>query len=220
MNKKASFQKTFQQHYLSAKQGSGKASTIAPITIQPVTDLIAREKNIECKPGCTFCCHLRVAAYHHEVIGIFQYLIETKTEEDITATRQRIADQYLTTKDLSPDERRAMNVACPLLADGLCSVHPVRPLACASHHSTDAWLCRDAFLHPEVTEITYEHPGIPMIQSIKAKQAEQEKAIQQDISDQGDDPTRLELISALHTLFENPAFVGQWQVKSKNNKNE
>lgn len=205
----------FHEVYLSAKIDLSLTDRLAPLTTNPLADLITSDQTVECKPGCTYCCHLRVAAYPHEVIGIYRYLQNTFSDDELKETRQRVNNQFAMVKDLSVDERRAMNVACPLLVDDLCSAHPVRPISCAGHHSTDAWICRDAFMHPEVTEITYEHPGIPMIQSVKAEQAAQEHAIQRALKNEGDDPTKVELISSLHEIFNDPTIASQWQTDNK-----
>ena len=193
--------KAFHQAYLLARSNKLDGKSPAPLTTLPVAGMIASDKSIDCRPRCTFCCHLRVSAYPHEVIGIFRYLHKKLTQKELNDTKQRVSAQFNQIRDLSPEQRRTMNVTCPLLVDDLCSVHPVRPLSCAGHHSTDAAICRNAFMHPEVTEITYEHPGIPMIQSIEAEQAAQEEAIQRVIKTEGEDPKKVELIAALHALF-------------------
>lgn len=76
-------------------------------------------KKLACRCGCSFCCktHRDIPVYPIEIVGIYWYVIE-KTKEPI---RTKIKNSLiLHTKDSH----------CPFLIDDICSIYPIRPLAC------------------------------------------------------------------------------------------
>jgi len=200
----------FQEAYHSARHAVPSDDMLASLISQPVTDLIASDKTIQCKAGCAYCCHLRVTAYVYEIVGIYQRLQKLPAEQ-LDAACQRIEAQYAEIKELTVQKRRERNITCPMLVEDHCIVHEVRPVSCAGHHSTDVYRCQDGFLYPDVTEITYEHPGVPMLQSVKTEQSAQEQLARQVIKEAGDNPEKVELISSLYQLFADPDLVRQWQ---------
>ena len=52
----------------------------------------------------------------------------------------------------------AATIRCPFLVDGLCSIYPVRPLACSGHHavSPPEWCAPDSQQKPEIRRVTPE----------------------------------------------------------------
>ncbi len=76
---------------------------------------------MQCRAGCTQCCHARFGVFEIEADPIRRALAElAQTAPEL---RQRIRDQ-------------ARDESCPhcaLLVDGICAVYPVRPLICRSH---------------------------------------------------------------------------------------
>lgn len=103
---------------------------------------------IACAAGCTFCCHLRVGVFHHEAIAVLQHL-RANTTADSAAIETRIVENARRIEALDVREHYAANIPCALLIDGRCSVHPVRPSACAAYHSLSRERCECSHAHPK-----------------------------------------------------------------------
>lgn len=76
-------------------------------------------KKLACRRGCSCCCktHRDIPVYPIEIVGIYWYVIE-KTKEPI---RTKIKSSLILHKKDEP---------CPFLIDNVCSIYPMRPLAC------------------------------------------------------------------------------------------
>lgn len=90
-----------------------------------------------CKEGCFWCCYEPLAAFEEEA----DYIVSGMTPEQIETTKERVAkwrvqakpmlelDTFDASEKLALDYRR-LNIPCPLLVDGKCSVYDRRPLGC------------------------------------------------------------------------------------------
>ncbi len=92
---------------------------------------------VECRRGCSFCCHLKVTATTLEVIRIAATL-DADRRSTVLSTAEKTAGL---------DERRrlARKVPCPLLIEGACSVYKVRPVTCRALLSLSASICERQF---------------------------------------------------------------------------
>ena len=91
------------------------------------------KKEIQCKAGCTACCFIDVDISGDEAAIILNYCKENGIEID----REYLTKQAAVgRKTYSPLSR------CVFLKDNLCSIYPVRPIACRKHWvKTDPSLC-------------------------------------------------------------------------------
>lgn len=99
---------------------------------------------IECKKGCNHCCHYQVLITKQEASLISEY----------TGVKPKIPKRA---RDLfsNPDP-------CPFLKKGICSIYPVRPLACRGYFvfrpTPDHIAC------PDVDVFEYGHALVAGIQ--------------------------------------------------------
>jgi Fe-S-cluster containining protein len=108
-------------------------------------ELSAQSKgSVNCKPGCSYCCHYRVMVSAAEAFALVEALSKIppgqrlKIESSIKSTAVRVAT-------MTPDEYEHTNVPCAMLKDGNCSTYAARPLACRGHHATDVAPCKETF---------------------------------------------------------------------------
>jgi hypothetical protein len=91
------------------------------------------KKEIQCKAGCTACCFIDVDVSGDEAAVIINYCRENGIEIDKEYLKKQAAVGRKTYSHLS---------RCVFLKDNLCSIYPVRPIACRKHWvKTDPALC-------------------------------------------------------------------------------
>lgn len=91
------------------------------------------KKEIQCKAGCTACCYIDVDISGDEASTIINYCVENKIEIDSAYLKQQAAAGRKTYCGVS---------RCVFLKENLCSIYPVRPVACRKHWvKTDPVLC-------------------------------------------------------------------------------
>lgn len=104
------------------------------------------EPPLDCSRGCAACCTLRVTATAPEVLAVARFLraVEPALKArgiDLIA-QVRAADAE--TAGLGESERVGLRQRCPFIAQGVCVIYRVRPLACRGHASHDRHACAAA----------------------------------------------------------------------------
>ena len=91
------------------------------------------KKDIKCKTGCTACCFIDVDVSADEVAAIINYCNENAIEID---------KEYLIKQAEVGRKKYSELSRCVFLKDDMCSIYPVRPIACRKHWvKTDPSLC-------------------------------------------------------------------------------
>lgn len=82
-------------------------------------ELTKKGRTLACTRGCSSCCktHVTIPVYPLELLGLYWFVLEKVTED----YREMIIRQLL---DFEPGK------GCPFLIEGICGVHPMRPMAC------------------------------------------------------------------------------------------
>jgi Fe-S-cluster containining protein len=141
----------------------------------------AEGRQITCRKECTFCCHHYVSVSLAQGMVIVDHLYRNRDllqqfldryeewrekaeaiSDEIDGIRNRAlassAPMAGVIKDTRPLSTRYFmtNIRCPFLVDGLCSIYPVRPLACSGHHSVSPpeWCAPDSQHKPEIRRMT------------------------------------------------------------------
>ncbi|MBC8339074.1 MAG: YkgJ family cysteine cluster protein [Alphaproteobacteria bacterium] len=110
-----------------------------------VLSLVPPPKPIACKAGCPWCCHIRLTATPPEVLLVLDYIREHFTAPEIAALERKVANVDAFTRGRDGEDRAKQRLPCPLLKDGACSVHSVRPLSCRAVVSVDVAACKRAY---------------------------------------------------------------------------
>ena len=88
---------------------------------------------MQCKTGCTACCFIDIESSGDEATVIINYCKENDIEIDCEYLSKQAAAGRKTYTDVS---------RCVFLKDDLCSIYPVRTVACRKHWvKTDPALC-------------------------------------------------------------------------------
>lgn len=107
--------------------------------------------HIDCKSGCSYCCHYHVYVTPLEVFAIVESVQRMPRERQMAIEKSLRAycDQV---KGWGAHKHIHTNIACVFLEAGSCSIYDVRPLACRRHHSADVGVCKRTFDDPTSPE--------------------------------------------------------------------
>ncbi|HYM33802.1 MAG TPA: YkgJ family cysteine cluster protein, partial [Steroidobacteraceae bacterium] len=112
--------------------------------------------SLACKDGCYWCCYFSVDVRPVEVFSILQFVEQNFTAAEKARVRSEIEANSALLKNLSELERARRNIKCPFLANGRCTIYPVRPQTCRNYHATDAAGCKKSFDEPDNLDIDPE----------------------------------------------------------------
>lgn len=158
--------------------------------------------SLACKPGCTFCCELKVEVTAFEAAAIWAGLqgeAWARTRDALVATAPRTAR-------LDTEARRRTRIPCGLLADGRCAPYAIRPYGCRGMFATDAADCERVMTTPAGKPLPpVRSPAVPRalasVFGAGANAALADKGVQHEF---------LELNAALATLIGRPEALREW----------
>ncbi len=165
-----------------------------------------------CQKGCSWCCYQRVSVSAPEAIRIVLYLRSKLAPAEFEAVAERIRGTAAKTRGMTREERFHPSLPCPLLSDGACSVHEVRPLVCRGMNSFDARACervlhdeeaRNQFVHQGATPITGQARHMFIVQAFWA-------GLAKGLERAGLSAYALELNSAMRAILDRPGSVDRW----------
>jgi Fe-S-cluster containining protein len=122
---------------------------------------------VDCRMGCSWCCHQAVFASTHEIILMTQYLKKHYSIEVVEEVRKRAEAKEAQLGSLSPAETLKSRHACPLLLKGRCMVYPLRPMACRIYLSSSEESCLKRHQNP------YDTKAIPALFDFTLKAGQQ-----------------------------------------------
>jgi Fe-S-cluster containining protein len=133
-----------------------KASRIIYKNIDSLNTSILRKAEeqgikIDCKEGCSWCCHQVVYAITPEFELLAAYIKHSLPEEIKEKIYKRATEKHRITKKLSQEKLQNYKSPCPLLFDGKCVAYEARPMACRIYLSTDVSTCEEYYNNPENT---------------------------------------------------------------------
>lgn len=114
-----------------------------------ITNCKNENLTVDCKMGCSWCCYQPVFSLTHEMLVIVNYIREKFDQERIDEILARAKKKSALTKSLSHEELLRFKHVCPLLQNGVCTIYPVRPLACRIYLSSDVETCKARYNDPE-----------------------------------------------------------------------
>jgi len=177
-------------------QAKALMTNIYQVTAEVLATSFQRGKVPVCEKGCFWCCYLRVKITPPEGMVIADFLEDHLKSEALSRIRVRLAKTAKITQGMNANQRLGAKILCPLLTDGVCTVYPVRPLACRVYHSLRQVDCQllVANVGGEV-DVRSDVSGLSIgIMTGLATGLQME----------GFSDINIELISGLHTLLNSP----------------
>jgi len=177
------------------------AMSILPQTEQTVAEFVA-EADVQCRAGCSFCCHQNVDVTIPEAL-----LVALQLGDEADPRRAAIlaaADEF---RDLDDDARIATGKPCPLLVDKRCSVYEVRPITCRSLTSPDAARCQAAMQSLEAGEGPLPIEIYVVLRFLCGGEQGAIRGICRDLSLQAD---LVELTQTVAAIIRDPMLIERW----------
>ncbi len=103
---------------------------------------------VDCRKGCSWCCHQAIMASPYELIYLVQWIREHFPLERQEKIMARTREKARHTAGLKASEFMLFKAACPFLEEESCSVYPARPLACRIYLSSSLDSCIREFRDP------------------------------------------------------------------------
>jgi Fe-S-cluster containining protein len=162
------------------------------------------EPPLDCGRGCAACCTLRVTATAPEVLLVARFLRAVQPallQRGIDLIGQlRAADAC--TAVLDEAQRVQQRQRCPFIAQGVCVIYRVRPLACRGHASHDRHACAEA--------AAGRRAEVPYSQAHRLVRSLVQNALQSALRDAGQAWGLYELNHALLIAMDDPESEARW----------
>ncbi len=159
---------------------------------------------VDCHRGCATCCNLRVTATGPEILLVARFIraVDTALKARGVDLPAQIARAHQDTQGLSERERVRLRRPCPFIAQGVCVIHAVRPLACRGLASYDRKACARA-ASGLADEIPYAEPPMRVRSLVQ-------NAMQAALRQSGLSWGSYELNGALTEALGHPDSEGAW----------
>jgi Fe-S-cluster containining protein len=162
--------------------------------------------SLACRQGCALCCVFRVHVRAHEVFAILNYVEANFSADEKSALLVRLENHAARIAPMTRKEHETTNVPCPLLVDSKCSIYPVRPFGCRSHHSLDLAACQYSYDHPQ--DSAFPNAGNPEYRMLWHQMAAYAHGA---FEGAGFDKQEYELGTAILAALKNPASARRWR---------
>lgn len=159
---------------------------------------------LDCHKGCATCCTLRVTATAPEVFMLVRFIraVTPGLMKHGVDLRAQIARANDVTCGVGEAGRVAARQRCPFIAQGVCVVYQVRPLACRGLASYDRKACAQA-ASGLVDEIPYSEPHMRLRSLVQ-------NALQSALRDVGVAWGNYELNQALLMALDDDTLEARW----------
>lgn len=164
---------------------------------------------LDCRAGCTWCCHFSVDVRAVEIFSILDFVERTFTIEEKARVRAEVSANAAALKDQGEIERMKRNVKCPFLNAGRCTIYAVRPQTCRNYHATNVVGCQQSYDDPDNLDIDPDFA--PWVYQAGGAHVD---AFSTAMRDAGYDVSAYELNSALDAAQSDPTSRERFESKS------
>jgi Fe-S-cluster containining protein len=123
---------------------------IDQLNISFISQCSKKNLSVDCRKGCSWCCHQSVFVVPYEVFYIMHYIDIDPLPDMREGISQAAAGKNNRTGKMKMQQLLHYREACPLLDhSGQCIAYNARPMACRIYLSADVSTCRDDFENPD-----------------------------------------------------------------------
>jgi hypothetical protein len=164
----------------------------------------AAHEHVVCQAGCAWCCYPPfVTATAAEVICIAAFLRDTLDPAALQSLLMRLKQRAGLIAGLQPAQRDHARVACALLVDNRCSVHPLRPLACRGWVSSDVQSCEASYNSGWESPVPNGPRHLGITTSVR-------EGMRQALEQSGLEDERIDLTRGLLVILSEPDRIERW----------
>lgn len=175
----------------------------AEAAVKAVSETVPPPHPIACGPDCPYCCHIRLTASAPEIFLVLEHIRTTWDADAIAALNAKVKNIDAFTRGKNDEERAQQRLPCPLLKDGSCAVHTVRPLSCRAVASIDLSACKAAY-RSRMAE------GVPMYEPQYLAANAVGYGLYAGLKDAGFAVENIELVAALAIGLDDVAVPKRW----------
>jgi Fe-S-cluster containining protein len=110
---------------------------------------VQQNQKIDCKKGCSWCCHQPVFALDYELDYLKFHINNKFSTEEQKNISKKATEKWEKLKGLKDEELINSKIPCPLLKNDSCTVYEVRPVACRIYLSKNVNTCVLFYNEPE-----------------------------------------------------------------------
>lgn len=103
---------------------------------------------VDCKKGCSWCCHQAVFANSYEVHYLGEFIKKNFSSEEQENILKSAKQKNKKTSTLKEKDVLAYKSPCALLKDGACMAYEARPMACRIYLSMNLSSCTEFYKNP------------------------------------------------------------------------
>jgi hypothetical protein len=181
-------------------------AAIIPQAEQTIAEFTAAG-DVQCRSGCSFCCHQNVDVTIPEAI-----LVALQLPNEADPRRAAVLAAAEAFRDIDADARIATGKPCPLLVDNRCSVYNARPITCRSLTSPDAARCQAAM---QSVEAGNGPLPIEIYVVLRFLCMGEQGAILGIVSDLGLQADIVELTQTVAAIVRDPTLIERWAAGEK-----
>jgi Fe-S-cluster containining protein len=175
--------------------------SILPQTEHTIAEFVAAA-DVQCRAGCSFCCHQNVDATIPEAI-----LVALQLGAEADPRRAAILAAADAFRDLDDDARIATGKPCPLLVEHRCSVYNVRPINCRSFTSPDATNCHESMRRIDAGQSPLPIEVYVVLRFLCGGEQAAVRGICRDLGLQSD---IVELTQTVAAIIRDPSLIERW----------
>jgi hypothetical protein len=173
-----------------------------PQAERTIEEFAAAPADIQCRSGCTFCCHQNVDVTIPEAI-----LVALRLGDEADPRRAAVVEAAAQFAGLDNEARIATGRPCPMLVDRRCSVYEARPLTCRSFTSPNAAGCHAAMTSLEAGKGVLPIDVYVVLQFLCNGEQAATLGICHDLGLQAD---LVELTQTVAAIVNNPSLIERW----------
>ena len=185
------------------------ATAIVPQAEKTIAEFVA-SADVQCRAGCSFCCHQNVDVTIPEAI-----LVALQLGDEADPRRARAVAAAESLSKLDDEARIATGTPCPLLVDHRCSVYNVRPITCRSVTSPDAARCQQAMQNLQNRETGEDSLSIEIYVVLRFLCSGEQAAIRGVCRDLGLQDEIVELTQTVAAIVRDPTLIERWATGEK-----
>ena len=121
-----------------------------------------QNQKIDCKKGCSWCCHQPVFALNYELDFLNDFIYTNLPESQLNMIKERAKRKKEKLYHLKGEALLNSKFPCPLLEDGACIAYEARPVACRIYLSKNVNSCVHFYDEPEDKTSFPELLDLPM----------------------------------------------------------